>query len=362
MKIHPISPQFQTYENRTRQSFTPSFGVSEETKGKAEKKIRDVEFFGRKIVNKFSSFTRKKQIDAFYNELLDVDEKSPEYIKKLSKAGRVLAKNKEIEINFEDGRIAQIARSNEPHIFIMNHSNQANDPAMLAAFNTLLCDEYLKLGNGGICPRPKIILNEDILLSADEKTRFIFEKLGAIGIDASINSSNGTQNASKLVSLTRGLHNGEINVYIFPEGKLSAFGQMELKNKFQPGVSGIIYSLLKRNQKVHVIPLGFAYDKKNNPKLSSIHVGEPLIFEKDSEHVLVNKGSLDSDFTKESYKKFFGDANDEPRVITEQGEPVLGKSVLDYMSGIMAENLRVCTEEAKAKIPKKSFGKVGVYC
>lgn len=320
-----------------------------------EKNFRNLEFAGRKILNKILGLVNKKQTEIMFNELSKVDEKSPDYIETLTMAGRFFAKDKEVEINLE--QIADIASSNESCIFIMNHDNQKHDPEMLAFFSTLLNSEYIKLGKALNCPRSKIILNEDILLSMDEKMRTIFEKLGAIGIDASLFSSGGTQNAKKLISIMKDFIGDKVHIYIFPEGKMAGFKNKDLKEKFQTGVAEMVYKFVQKKEQVKVIPLGFAYNKKSKPLLSSINVGEPVLFKKDNDKILVTKGNMDSTFTDKNYINFFKRQADQTfATITEQGNPVIGRDLPNYIGGILCENLRICREEAKNLLPKTSLG------
>lgn len=319
-----------------------------------ERGFRSVEFAGRKVLNKISGYFNRKQTEAMLDEFSKVDEKSPAFVEALARAGRFFAKGKEVEINLESGRIAEIAKSNEPYIFIMNHDNQSHDPEMMALFNTLLNQEYMKLGQAKNCPRPRIILNEDILLSMDDKMRTIFEKLGAVGIDASL-FSKGNKNAKVLIPLLKDFTEGRAHIYIFPEGKMAAF-KGNLKSKFQAGVGGIVYRALGRREQVKVVPLGFAYNKKSKPLLSSIHVGEPVVFKKEGDAVLTSRGNTTSSFTASNYRDFFSKANGEYATITEHGMPITGKVSTDYIAGVLCENLRICTEEAKASLPKVTLG------
>lgn len=325
-----------------------------------ERSFRSVEFTGRKLLNRISSFFNRKQTEAMFNELSGVDEKSPAFVEVLARAGRFFAKGKEVEINLESGRIAEIAKSNEPCIFIMNHDNQSHDPEMMALFNTLLSQEYARLGKAESCPRPRIILNEDILLSMDDKMRTIFEKLGAVGIDASL-FSKGNKNARVLIPLLKDFVEGRAHIYIFPEGKMAAF-KGDLKSKFQAGVGSMVYRALGKREQVKVVPLGFAYNKKAKPLLSSIHVGEPVVFKLDGDTVLTSRGNTTSSFTAANYREFFEKSDSDFSTITEQGTPVTGKNTTDYIAGVLCENLRICTEEAKASLPKATLGDKVIEC
>lgn len=325
-----------------------------------EKSMQSVEFAGRKIINKFFDFFGKKQNNETFTELINSDSKSPEYIKALSKVSRLLSTKKEIEINLESARIQEIASNGKPHIFIMNHDNQSQDPKMMAFFNTLLNDEYVRTGQAKTCPRPRIILNEDILLSMNKKNRQIFEKLGAVPIDASLYSTDKRGNAKQFFKLMREFLKGEVNIFIFPEGKNAVHKKSPLKEKFQLGVAEMVTKLADRLPEVNVTPIGFAYNKKLKSTGDSIYIGKTLIFKKQGDVLNVNKGNVSSQFAQENYKKFFGDK--ENAIITEQSIPIIGKDLPQYVGGVLCENLRICTEEAKAQLPKQSMGVNIIEC
>lgn len=203
------------------------------------------------------------------------------YIFAIAGAGRIFAQNKEVEINSETGIIEKLAKSGRPHIFIMNHDNQKADPLMLGFFNTMLNEEYVVSEQAETCPRPRIILNEDILLTMRPKMRNIFEKLGSIGIDANLSGGNKAANGRKMVQIMKEYMNGESNIYIFPEGKNCAFKDKPLNERFQPGIAKLIERLISKTD-VSVVPLGFAYNKSDK-NLSAIQIGEPIVFEKGSD-------------------------------------------------------------------------------
>ncbi len=161
----------------------------------------------------------------------------------------------------------------------MNHDNQKADPQMLGFFNTMLNEEYVVNDIAETCPRPRVILNEDILSTMNTKMRNIFEKLGSVGIDASLSGGNKASNGRKMIQLMKEYIDGKSNIFIFPEGKNCIFKDRPLKERFQPGIASII-SRLNLKTDVSVVPLGFAYNKKNK-LLAAIEIGEPIIFKKD---------------------------------------------------------------------------------
>lgn len=336
----PVTPAFQG---------APAFYCA----AHAEKAIRSVEFSGRKFVNRFFDFFHKKTNMELYNKLLNTDTKSEEYISLLSQVSRIFSNQKEVEINLESGRLEKIAASNRPQIFIMNHDNQNKDPQMLAFFNTLLNYEYIKNGLAKTCPRPRIILNEDILLSMSEQNRNLFKKLGAVGIDASITGANSRANAATFIKLVKEFIKGETNIFIFPEGKNAIKKKAPLVEKFQLGTAEIVTKIADKMPDVNITPLGFAYGKKSNA--DSIYIGETLVFKKQGKHMETSVGNIQSPFARQNYKDFY--KNKDKAIITNNSIPVEGKELSPYVGGILCENLRICREEALAAIHKSHIAK-----
>ena len=358
--MNTITPYY-TYNQQIYKQNQPAFKSSPLMPGvSVEKSVRSVEFTGRKIVNRICDFFLKKHDSPIYNELMAAKVEMPEYIKAISKVSRLFSTKKEIEINLESNRIQQIAASGKPHIFIMNHDNQGKDPRMLAFFNTLLNEEYLRTGQASTCPRPKIILNRDILLSMNKDKRKVFEKLGAIPVDASIYSTDKKGNAKQLITLMKGFIKGKSNIFIFPEGKNAAFKYASLQEKFQLGVAEMVAKLTDKLPEVSVTPIGFAYNKGLKSPGDSIYIGETIVFKKCADGVTASSGNISSSFARKSYKKFY--ENQENALITCHSVPVKGKEISEYIGGILCENLRICTEEAKAALPKKSFGDDIIKC
>lgn len=313
----------------------------------AEKSIRSVEFAGRRLINRIAEIFQSNKNNEFYSQFLKSDERSEEFINLLTKISKIFSTQKEIEINIESNRIHQIASSHQPRIFIMNHDNQSRDPKMLAFFNTLLNYEYLKQGLAKTCPRPRIILNEDILLSMKKENRNIFKKLGAVPIDANIYSGDSRANAKTFITLLREFISGNVNIFIFPEGKNSIFTNRPLAEKFQLGAAEIVAKIADKLPEVRITPLGFAYGK-NSKTVDSIFIGEDIIFKKVGKHMQTSIGNIKSNFANPNYKDFF--ASRENAILTNNSVPVEGKAIAEYVGGVMCENLRICKEEANAAI------------
>lgn len=324
---------------------------------KLEKITQKFELVFRKAINKLGTMLYKEQNKNLSDKFMNIDEKSDKYIEALFQLGRKLSGTKEVEINVESEVINNITKSNESCIFIMNHDNQKRDPQLLMFFNTLLSRDYIQNGLAEKCPRPKIILNEDIIDAADPIKKSLLEKIGAVGIDASLFSPNLVKNGKKLFFLIKDFIADKSNIFIFPEGKMCAFKNLDPEYRFQTGVGDIINQISKKKNRVKVVPLGFAYNGKNN----SIHMGEPIYFKKENGHILATSGSVKSNFASSSYADFFkkNTREDGYSLITKNGIPVEIEEAPDYVAGILCENLKICRDEAKKAISKEALHKKG---
>ena len=281
--INAITPNLYSKNisyNTNKYNKSPNFCGGSRSMLVAQKSSHRCEIFGRKFLNRVAGLFNKKFVNQANEVLSQIVRTSPEYIYAVAGAGRIFAQNKEVEINSEDGIVEKLAQSGKPHIFIMNHDNQKADPMMLGFFNTMLNEEYVVTEQAETCPRPRIILNEDILSTMRPKMRNIFEKLGSIGIDASLVGGNKISNGRKMAQMMKEYVNGESNIYIFPEGKKCAYKELPFSERFQPGIANFIEKLISKTD-VSVVPLGFAYNKSDK-NLSSIQIGEPIVFEKGS--------------------------------------------------------------------------------
>lgn len=326
-----------------------------------ERRYTKVEMLLRRGLNKFGSLFNPKKDVALQQKILALQEDSPAFMHVLFDLGRSVAKGKTVEVNVESERLRRIVESDEACIFIMNHSNQVQDPRMLGFFNSMLAREYILNEKSSHCPRPKILLNKDILEAMDPGQRACFEKIGAVGIDASLFGADSTQNAKTLLPVMKRFIRDKAHIFVFPEGKMCIFDQLGLEYKFQTGIAEIVSGMAKAKKRVKVVPLGFAYRKD----LGSIHIGEPVYFKRDGVNMLVTRGNIDSSFASNDYVDFFGKGavdEDKFKLLTAKGVPVVGKEVSDYVSGVLCENLRICIDEAAQAIkPSHSKGKDQVH-
>lgn len=316
----------------------------------------------------------------------------------------------ETEINAEeDNRLQKLIDSDEACIFVINHDDQIHDPIMLATFASMLYRGYDKAGKAATCPRPKIILNEDILNSQGKKLRTIFQKLGAVGVDASVSGKDKAardRNREALTPVVAGFMQDQNHIFIFPEGRNATGGNRPLEEKFQRGIGRIVSLAARGKKRVKVVPLGFAYGRQKNDSLGSIHIGEPVYFVPKGRQMYVNVASVDQDSASNQFRYYFHDekqltrrdvlrafshpaqaieeANNplppQPKffappavpyetingeahkIITHQGKPAVGPTLADCIAHALCENLRICREKAIQKLPKESLGEEVKRC
>ncbi len=275
-----------------------------------------------------------------------LDVNSADYIKYIY--NRVKNWCKEVvEINVETGRLQKIVQSDEPYIFIMNHTTtQGRDINAAKFFNTLLYREYIYHSKAETCPRSKILANTGVLKTAKDGGKEL-EWMGVVPVYAGLaDKDKQFKNASVIKNLAKQIIDGKTNLFIFPEGALAALTFLPMKYKFQPGVSAIIKKVLEVRDKIKVIPLGFAHNKKE----SAIHIGDEVIFSKKDGNYFAGKGNADSPFFDADLKTLWED--NDSIMLTESGKPVQISNVVPFISGILMKNLECCSKEAKQDLNK----------
>jgi len=349
---------FPPARKRNQRPFKGNISIPENTIFRLGENVIDYFAILKRMAYNYRVFRKNKEnITAFYNKIMNVPTESSDFMKFFHNYARKFGKNREVEINLESNRLLDIAKSDEACIFIMSHSDTKRDPAMMGIFGTLLSGAYINLGKSATCPRPKIIVNKEILTSMNKFQRGIYEKFGAVGINANLFSAGKGKNSETIHELINNFVQDKNHIFIFPEGKMSMFKDLELKNRFQPGIGGIIRSALKSKKQVKVVPLGFAYNNKTQNFLGSLYIGEPVYFKKNGGgEILVNQANIDINIAKGNYKKFWSEnKQDAFKVITSNSEPVTGYEQGLYIAGLLCENLRICTEKAKIQLPEDSL-------
>ena len=293
-----------------------------------------------------ASFANKSVNTAYKS----IDVNSADFIKYVFKKIKNMC-NSPFEINVESGKIMDIVNSNEPHIFIMNHTRQQpKDINGAMFFNSLLYREYIYQNKANDCPRSKVFAGEGFLKRSNMPDELEF--MGVIPINAKAeNKSAKEKNRETIQNIVNELSEGKINFFIYPEGAMAIVPFLPLKYKFQPGVSAIIKRVLEKRDSIDVIPLTFAHDKTK----SAIHIGEAVKFSKKNGQYYTNKGNSDSKFFDKKFENFYKDKDE--ILLTNNGQPVKTDDVVPFISGVLSENLDCCIKEAKNDL-KHSNGKV----
>ena len=293
-----------------------------------------------------ASFANKSVNTAYKS----IDVNSADFIKYVFKKIKNMC-NSPFEINVESGKIMDIVNSNEPHIFIMNHTRQQpKDINGAMFFNSLLYREYIYQNKANDCPRSKVFAGEGFLKRSNMPDELEF--MGVIPINAKAENKNAKEkNIETIQNIVNELSEGKINFFIYPEGAMAIVPFLPLKYKFQPGVSTIIKRVLEKRDSIDVIPLTFAHDKTG----SAIHIGEAVKFSKKNGQYYTNKGNSDSKFFDKKFENFYKDKDE--ILLTNNGQPVKTDDVVPFISGVLSENLDCCIKEAKNDL-KHSNGKV----
>ncbi len=293
-----------------------------------------------------ASFANKSVNTAYKS----IDVNSADFIKYVFKKIKNMC-NRPFEINVESGKIMDIVNSNEPHIFIMNHTRQQpKDINGAMFFNSLLYREYIYQNKANDCPRSKVFAGEGFLKRSNMPDELEF--MGVIPINAKAENKNAKEkNRETIQNIVNELSEGKINFFIYPEGAMAIVPFLPLKYKFQPGVSTIIKRVLEKRDSIDVIPLTFAHDKTK----SAIHIGEAVKFSKKNGQYYTNKGNSDSKFFDKKFENFYKDKDE--ILLTNNGQPVKTDDVVPFISGVLSENLDCCIKEAKNDL-KHSNGKV----
>ena len=351
MQISPINNAYSPiYKTKTSQSIQqPAFEgqLSKQlTRAKSEHGLEyGMRVIGNKISNLFTSRANKQLVRTI---AAITPERTRLYLEQLVEIGRLYGTQKVIDVNIEDGVLQRIAKTDEATIFVMTHSNQSEDPQMLAVLNTLLAEAYKEAGKNEF-PIPKIILNEDILKTMDPIKRKAFENFGAVGLDASVIGGDKTANSRAFLPLVRDFVKDKCNIFIFPEGRLAVRKDLELYDRFQPGVASLINKMLSLKKSVRVVPVGFAYGSGDNKSLTAMNIGEPIIIKRKEGATTITKGDIEKAPDSDLYGFIDAHKSEEDIVITSGGVPVAANEVTDYLKTILCENLEINEKFAKAR-------------
>jgi len=321
----------------------------------SERGFQKIEYAFRILANRLADFFESKKTKMITKNIAQITpESSEKYLAQLEEISRYFSTGKSIDVNIEDKILEKIAQNDSSAIFVMNHSNQRQDPSMLAVLSTLLTRAYRDAGKINNFPLPKIILNQDILKTMNPTKRKAFENFGAVGIDANIYSGDKSLNARAFLPLIKDFVRNKSNIFIFPEGKLAIRKDLDFNSRFQIGIAELINKVLGIKKNVTVVPVGFAYGKGDNKALTGMHIGEPIVFSRNEKNTTTTCGNiLKSEFGMTEYKKFFRKHKYNAEVvITDAGIPVRQEEVTEYIKSLLSENLEICSKEAEKRIER----------
>lgn len=319
----------------------------------SEKSMHGIEYSLRIVGNKLADlFSSKKS--KFITKCISLvkPEQNKKYLDILEEISNYYSSTKQIGINLEDKVLEKVVNKDKPVIFIMTHSNQSEDPSMLAVLNTLLTKAYKQAGKENSFPLPKIILNQDILTTMNPTKRKAFEAFGAVGIDANIFNADKATNARAFLPLIKDFIKGKCNIFIFPEGKLAVKKYLPLHERFQSGVAEIINKVLGIKKEVDVVPVGFAYGKDKDKIYTGMHIGKPVTFKRIGEDTTITAGEIQgSEFADKTAVDFFEKHKDKQDVVlTSNGIPIKPNNVSDCIKELLSENLLVCSKKAEINV------------
>ena len=292
--------------------------------------INKIDLIPRKIINRMAYPFQRKGLNKLHEALSKIEPNSPQYCTEMALLTERLPFKGDILCNFEEGGIKQIANSDMPVIFVMNHSKQKSDPKMFATLNSLLALEYLQAGKAANFPKPKIILNENIVKSAVRQMQDMYERFGAIGINIHERTVGNIREMRKLIE---GYISGKFNIFIFPEGKNCVKKKLPFEERFQNGVSKMIQKILNSGKPVKVVPLGFGYGN-DKAIFGSIFVGKPVYFRKLNGRVYTNIANAGSEFAPESLKSSFAKGH---QIRTVNGTKGISEQIIENMKISMKE-------------------------
>ena len=305
------------------------------------------EYSLRIIANKFADLFQTR---ASKNIVKNIASLKPSqdiaFLVQLAKIGRFYASKKTIDVNIEDKILEQIAEKGDSTIFMMNHSNQAEDPHMVTVLNILLLEAY-KEKDVKTFPLPKIIMNEDILKTMNPIKRKAFENFGAVGIDASVVGGDKDVNTRAFLPIIKDFVRNKCNIFIFPEGRLAVRKDLDFFQRFQPGVANMVDKILNLKKEVRVVPVGFAYGKDYKKDLASMNIGTPIIIKRHDGVTSITKGDIEKEPLSPLFSFFEKHKDEEDIAITSNGVAVQKGEIVEYLKTILSENLEINSNLAK---------------
>lgn len=241
----------------------------------------------RKASLKLFLMKNDKAISEINSNFMKLDEKSSEYIDELAKLCNSM-EGKFFITNVDKNPLKDIGKSDKSTIFVLNHPNYHRDKYTYAIINSILNKLYVQEGKQATCPRPKILVSENMLNAVGENIGKIYQKLGMIPIDAGVDKRNKLSNALHMKQVMLDFINNTANVFIFPEGR-NCMKDMPLEKRLQPGIAAFINKALNFKKTVRVVPVGINYTDEAN-SYGKIFVGKPIYIKKSGDKIVYTHG------------------------------------------------------------------------
>ena len=226
------------------------------------------------------------KLDKTFSQMLP---ESKEYIEELAKVGNSMDKHF-IRTNIEDNPLKSVAQSKNATIFVLNHPNYHKDKFTYVIINSILNKMYTEQGRQLDCPRPKIIVSKNMLKMLGKKVGRIYKQLGLSEVDASLKNRDNKTNTHTMHSLMKEFIENKSNIFIFPEGNNSAYNNMPLEKRIQPGIAGLIKAATQAKESVRVVPIGIHYPGETN-SFGNFYIGKPMYFKKSGNDIIYTEGT-----------------------------------------------------------------------
>jgi len=310
--------------------------------------------------NKIALKITFKSVEKYFGHFLEssaqnfrsAPKNSVQYIQNIVDISKNLTLNEHITVK-NAHNLDKIIKNNEPCIFIMNHGNYTQDAFGLAKLSEVLYGKSLHLKQGEQCPRPNIIINRDVLDSQPHMIRELFDNLGCVGVDATFyhpSSEAKLYNKKQLLPVMRDFTQGKNHIFIFPEGGLGTYtNHYPLEKRFQIGVGNMAKIIAdNQNGKVNIIPIGFHHNTHSAKTSTNIVVGTPICIKKENNQYYSTAGNITAENTSENFKEFFyGSSKPSQYKVIKNGNEKIPEHLTErYISGILAENLKIVMAEA----------------
>ncbi len=249
-------------------------------------------FLGRQLNTNNNIFPYSSEsgegIQTLFKDIKNTSTSDPRFIKLISKFNAFLSQGLEMEINLENGRLEELAKSSEPTLFIANHPNSPSDLLRSFAFIKALYDAYHSETSRESTPLMKYVIVQEFIEALPESLREAFLKTQAVPVDASLYpTKQRSQNNVAMGPIIDGFAEGQHNILIFPEGARRKYqADLSMSERFQYGIGKLVLSALSKHEKIRVVSLGM--DKNN-----SLYIGKPrYIHKNEAGFIETNAGNL----------------------------------------------------------------------